>query len=103
MDHIDLLRRGDVVMRLKVLSRAGQVIKIPDFLPRIDLGEATTHRGRQFGTVCPGRQDLPRGNLLLLRFGPLYPRKRKSDVAEPMSVMCQKQTHRYSRTIGLRY
>ncbi len=68
MDHIDLLRRGDVVAWLKVQGRPGQVINVPDFLPRIAFGETTAHRGRQFDTVCSGRQDLPRGPVIYRAF-----------------------------------
>ena len=89
MDHIYLLRRGDIVARLNVLSCPGQVIKVPDFLPRIAFGETTAHRGRQFDTVCSGRQDLPRGPVIYRAFttgenlathGPTIAGKQTSDV-----------------------
>ena len=90
MDHIDLLRWGEFVARLKVLRRVGQVIKVPDFLPRIGLGEATTHCGRQFDTVCLGRQGLHQGNVSLLRFGPLFTPEsgsRETPVAVPLCAI----------------
>ncbi len=58
MENTELDRHSRVHLRNNIDEALGQVIKVPDFLPRIDLGEATTHRGRQFGTVCPGQQDL---------------------------------------------